>query len=192
MTKERSAYDWGVQRKSCPEALRWRESLGESATQADAWKECHRGDWLIWQLWQLPRDEYAVVLPALLRAVDTFVDRAVRQHALECDDPIVEAWAAAWLDGSDRSAESAWASASAASAAASAAYAASAAAWAAETYTAWAVESAESAWGAEYAASAAVSAEAEASSDWEAELQRLAGDIRAKIPVWPGECGENE
>jgi hypothetical protein len=106
-TPERSAYDWGlsrVPRPSCIEALRWRESLG-TATQRDAWKECHRGDWLIWQLRHgLTGSELAVVLPALLRAVDTFVDRAVETHCLSCGVPAVELWAAKWLDGSDRSA----------------------------------------------------------------------------------------
>ena len=42
-----SAYEWGVRHRSCSEALEWRKSLGPEATQADAWRQCHRGDWLL-------------------------------------------------------------------------------------------------------------------------------------------------
>jgi len=44
------ATDFGLRHKSCREAMEWRESLAPDATQADAWTQCHRGDWMIWQL----------------------------------------------------------------------------------------------------------------------------------------------
>ena len=46
----RSAYQWGLDRDSCPRALAARQALGPEATQADWWRVCPRGDWLLWQL----------------------------------------------------------------------------------------------------------------------------------------------
>jgi len=44
------AIDFGREHDSCREAMEWRRSLGPDATQADAWRQCYRGDWMIWQL----------------------------------------------------------------------------------------------------------------------------------------------
>ena len=69
-----------------------------------------------------------------------------------CDNPAWNAWADRWLDGSDRSQESAWAAIEAAARAAEAAWAAETAAWAAAETAARAAETAaraaEAAWAA--------------------------------------------
>ena len=71
-----------------------------------------------------------------------------------CDNPAWNAWADRWLDGSDRSQESAWAAIEAAARAAEAAWAAETAAWAAAETAARAAETAAGA-AAEAAARAA-------------------------------------
>ena len=79
-----------------------------------------------------------------------------------CDNPAWNAWADRWLDGSDRSQESAWAAIEAAARAAEAAWAAAeTAARAAET-AARAARAAEAAWAAETAAWAAAETAARA------------------------------
>ena len=75
-----------------------------------------------------------------------------------CDNPAWNAWADRWLDGSDRSQESAWAATEAAARAAEAAWATEAA-WAAETAAWAAARAARAAWAAETAARAAEAAE---------------------------------
>ncbi|MHC5062336.1 MAG: hypothetical protein ACYTFK_14885, partial [Planctomycetota bacterium] len=55
--KQRSAYQWGLDHESCSPALVLRKALGPNKTQADWWKICERGDWLVWQLRKLPADE---------------------------------------------------------------------------------------------------------------------------------------
>jgi hypothetical protein len=158
VAKSESAYAWGVRHGSCPEALEQRHALGPEATQIDWWRVCPRGDWLIWQAGRLPAERLLAVLPALLRAVNRIVDRAVRDHALPC--AATREWAERWLSGEDRT----WEGAEEAAMAAVAARAAEAAAWAAE----------EAAWAAEEA-------------DEASERARQAADVRAEIPEWPGE-----
>jgi hypothetical protein len=118
-----SAHEWAKEHDACPDAIEW--LAGHPGwTLADAWRECRRGDWMLWALegagYPIPWD-----------VVDGIVDRAVREHALRCGIPEIERWARRWLSGDDRSdaaaAWAAWAAAHAAEAAASGAYAA---AWA--------------------------------------------------------------
>ena len=117
------ALNWGRHHDSCPEALVWRESLGPQATQADAWRECQRGDWLLWQFRRLPALTREETRPAMRRAIDRIVARAIRQgqRALRgVRAPWATAWrrwARAWLNGTDRTAAAAEAARDAARAA---------------------------------------------------------------------------
>ena len=143
-----NAYEWGRERNSCTEALEWRRSLGD-ATQKTAWRQCQRGDWLIWQLQHgLTAEEFDDIRPALQRAVSVIVARAVKEHALHCQIPEVEAWAGKWLSGEDRTEASA-ASTQAAAGAAWALAAATAAAAAAEVLEAARTAAAKALWAVE-------------------------------------------
>jgi hypothetical protein len=77
--------------------------------------------------------------------VERIVTRAVTNHALTCGIPEVEAWAGRWMDGTDRSRESAVA-------AEAATWATADAAWATEAAT---LATADAAWAAEAAATRA-------------------------------------
>jgi hypothetical protein len=159
-----TAIEFGTRHHSCSDAMIWRRSLGPSATQADAWLACERGDWLIWQLSHgLDAAQYDAIVPVLWRAVDRIVERAilVAHHSMvdndvECHE--WESWAYGWVTGEDRTA--------------------AAAAWAADAaYRAAAVGSAD--W-----AAAAADRAAAAAADRAAELYMQAEDIRAEIPAW--------
>jgi hypothetical protein len=103
-----NAFEWGVAHGSCKEALKFRKALGSDKTQADWWKVCRRGDWLIRQLRHgLTTEEFTDVMPALLKAVEKIVTRVVQTHVLKCGISIVEEWAVKWLNGEDRTAVSA-------------------------------------------------------------------------------------
>ena len=195
-----TAYEWGVQHHSCPDALAWRLSLG-TATQRTAWRRCHRGDWLWWQLEHgLTAAELAAVRPAMERAANRTVARAIRAHALHCGTAAVERWAARWLDG-DRgeaaadaaaraarnacmAAESSTAAAAVRARAVRVARAAQSAARAAAAQAAWGTAEA---WAACAAAEAAEAAASDASDALAAELRLQARDLRREIPAWPGE-----
>lgn len=71
-----SAAQWGAGRGSCLAALTWRRSLGEDATQADAWLACQRGDWVIWCLWRGATEEQLQrILPELAPVIEEIVRR---------------------------------------------------------------------------------------------------------------------
>ena len=154
------AIDFGLLHKSCREAMEWRRSLGPDATQADAWRQCHRGDWMIWQLERIghpvPRD-----------AIERMVARAIRrgQRSLRgVRAPWAtewRRWARDWLSGEDRSREAARA--------------------------AWAARADAAAWVAR-AATRAARAEAAAEDAARAvELRLQARDLRLALPEWPEE-----
>ena len=102
------ATDFGLRHKSCREAMEWRESLAPDATQADAWTQCHRGDWMIWQLERIGH-------PVPQDATERIVARAIRrgQRSLRgVRAPWAtewRRWARRWLSGEDRSRAAAWA-----------------------------------------------------------------------------------
>jgi hypothetical protein len=175
MTK--TAYEWGLEHRSCDKALECRKAY---SSQAEWYKACNRGDWLIWQLRRLPGYRLSAVVPGLLKALDAIVQRAIYQtlYRLRYTDSSETdawvAWAECWLSGEDRTARAA---ANAANAAANAAYAAANAANAANA--------AYAAANADYAAYAANAAYAAA--DAAAEDRAQAEDIRREIPEWPGE-----
>ena len=188
----KTAYEQGVEWGSCPEALEMRKNY---TTQADWWKACKRGDWLIWQLEKLSNNEREKIKFSLLRVINIIADRAVIDHALHCGVDEIEKWAINWLNGSDRS----FASAASAESAAWAAWAASAAraAWAASAAravrtvsAAWAVSAASAvsavsaAWAARAASAARAARAVRAVSKKELKLQ--ADDIHREIPEWPG------
>ena len=117
--------------------------------------------------------------------LECIVTRAIRNHALNCGIPTVEAWAQNWLDGTDRS------STAAAAWAAWTAVWASEAAWEARaaTWTAWAAAAARAAeawaaaaWAVEAAAAAAAwtaqAAAARAAAARAAERERQVQDCR--------------
>ena len=121
------------------------------------------------------------VLPEATRAAwtDRIVTRAVTNHALHCGIPVVESWAARWLNGTDRSraaTTAAWAAATAAWAAAWAAAAtaaeAAAAVWAVAATAAWAT-AAEAA-----AEAAAATAEAARKDEYSLQIQDLLNIIQ--------------
>jgi hypothetical protein len=159
-----SAIDFGIKYRSCQEAMEWRRGLPAGATQADAWQACHRCDWMIWQYSRLPSGMLEQYRPALRRAIDRIVARAIRRGVKSIRGVRAEwatkyrRWARRWLSGEDRSAEAA-----------------------VEAAEEEAEEAAEVAWAAVWAAVDAVDA-AEA-----AELRLQARDIRREIPDWPGE-----
>jgi hypothetical protein len=174
-----TALEFGSRHHSCSDAMIWRRSLGPSATQADAWLACERGDWLIWQLSHgLDAAQYDAIVPVLRRAVDRIVERAilVAHHSMVDNDvecPEWESWAYGWVTGEDRTADAARAAVG--SVVGSAARAAAAdAAWAAAWSAAWAADA--------VVGSAARAAAADAA--WAAELYMQAEDIRAEIPAW--------
>ena len=110
--------------------------------------------------------------PVVDRWTDCFVERAIRRSLGTSGCPAWESWAAAWLDGTDRTA--------AASAAATAASAAATVAWeAAATLAAEEAAAAEAAWAAEAALAAwearAWAAAAEAA--WAAERDQQIADL---------------
>jgi hypothetical protein len=190
MKKERTAHQWGVDHNSCDEALEWRKSLG-AVTQKEAFEVCERGDWLIWQLQRLEKEQLKEILPQLLTATNSIVERSVRNHALNCGIKEVEQWAINWLNGnkSARSARSAWTAARAATWAVAAAHAAADAAGAAAAYAAADATGAVAGavWAAQSAAVQTARAEdtvdtiEEASSE---ELKLQALDIKKEIPEW--------
>lgn len=96
-------------------ATEWRRSLSPGATQADAYLACERGDWLFWQLKQLPKKQYKQLRPAIKRSVESIVARAIRRavkHLRGNRKSWVgeyRRWARCWLSGEDRSSASAWA-----------------------------------------------------------------------------------
>jgi hypothetical protein len=156
--------------------------------------------WVVFRPDALTAKQRAAVL-------DRTVTRAVRTRALHCGIPAVEAWAAGWLSGADRS-ESAAGAANAASAASaawgatwsaerSAANAASAersAAWGAESAAgaAWSAErsaerSAESAASAAWGAASAASAANAASAAWSAERSAERSAESAASAAWSAE-----
>ena len=162
MTSKTLAVEFGKLHNSCTDAMEWRESLGPTATQADAYLACDRGDWLIWQLDKLTPEQYAKIKPALNRAIEKIVARAIRRGVKSLRGVRAEwatdyrRWARRWLSGEDRT----WA------AAREAAAAAGEAAW-------------EAAW--------AVARAAARAAAWAAELKLQARDIRREIPAWTGE-----
>lgn len=103
--------------------------------------------------------------PHVAPAVERIVTRAVSTHALHCGVPEVEAWAARWLSGEDRTA--------AAAAAAAAVEAVESASWAAS----WAARAARASWAAARAARAARAVEEAA------EYSHQIDDIRAAVAV---------
>lgn len=172
----------------------WRVSLGPSVTQADAWRECQRGDWMLYELWVvLSPERYDTLYSAVCRALNRIVARAIRRGfrslrgvrtlwatAWRC-------WARKWLSGEERSVEVAEEIAFVTEAAC--AEVARAAAGAAKAVAAWRVAAARSA--AASAALAALEAEAARALWGEAlplarELALQAHDLRREIPEWPG------
>jgi hypothetical protein len=196
-----TAHEWARQRDACPDAIEW---LAEHPawTMADAWRECHRGDWMFWALKTAGH-------PVPWDVVDGIADRAVETHALHCGIAEVERWAERWLSGEDRSAAAAgdaweaaaagaWAADAAGDAWNTAAWRAAAHAAAAADAAAWrAASSAAATAYAAYAAAVAAAEEADAARDAAvhaaardaraAESQRQADEIRAAVPRWPGE-----
>jgi hypothetical protein len=149
-----------------------RKTLSEDKTQADWWKICDRGDWLIWQLQQLPAGDFNKIKPQLLKATNKIADRAVTNHALNCGIKEVEQWAKKWLSGEDRSERAATEIA----------------------LTIWSTVVEKAAWSAARAAGAkaiwlvgGAEAAAEAAGPAaRAEQKQQAEDIRELIPEWPG------
>ena len=185
--KKTGAVEFGKLHNSCTDAMEWRKSLGPTATQADAYLACDRGDWLLWQLNRLTPEQYLAVKPALDRAIGKIVARSIRRGVRSLRG-IREAWATGyrrwarrWFSGEDRTWEAAgaaaWAAGEAAREAGAAEAAARAAAW--EAWVAAEAAAGAAAWAAGAAAWEAGAAEA-------AELKLQARDIRKEIPAWPG------
>lgn len=80
----------------------WLRSLPKGCSPAHAYEVCSRGDWIALFLALLPLD---CVSQAALKAAGRAVDRAIRNHALQCGISVVEGWGIRWLSGEDRSVE---------------------------------------------------------------------------------------
>jgi hypothetical protein len=195
-----SALRWGRLHGSCQEAIEWRRSLGKNATQADAWRKCHRGDWLFWQLSKLPRDERVeaklIAQQALARIVARAIRRA-RKYLRGVREPLAtqwQTWAQQWSSGEDRTGKTAWAIETAMTAPRRAARVsgwasgwAEAAAWAAEAAAKAAEWDGVTGWAeAQDAAEAAAWVASWTANAWEAELRLQARDLRREQPKWPG------
>lgn len=154
-----TAYEQGIKWGSCHDAL---EKRKEYVSQAEWYKACDRGDWLLWQLKRVTAPELIADKYDLITG--KIVTRAINRVLSVYNAPEFKAWATRWLSGEDRSAASA--AAMVTSAAASAAASAELAEWAA-----WAAASA--AWATSATASAA-------------ELKQQAQEIHDLIPEWPG------
>jgi hypothetical protein len=120
-----NAVKFGEKHHSCSESMVWLRSLPKRATQADAWKRCERGNWLLWQLANgLTSEQYDAIRPALKRATDRMAKRAILRAHLACVDAGIEipdweiwafdavtdpsaAWSAESAESAARSAESA-------------------------------------------------------------------------------------
>ena len=100
------------------------------------------------------------------RWIEGIVTRAINRALEVCDVPEFAAWASRWLDGTDRSAETAWESYAAARAALELAGAAEAAMWAARA----AARAAEAGW----AAAGAAARAAMWAATWAAEVAEAA------------------
>jgi len=109
ISSESNAVYFGFIHGSCPEAMEWRKSLGEEATQSDAWRCCKRGDWLLWQWRRLPNNVRDATRPAIQRAIESIIARSIRRGMRllrGCREPWVREWrywARRWLSGEDRS-----------------------------------------------------------------------------------------
>ena len=95
-----NAYEWGIKHKSCKSALELRKRY---KNQKEWWKVCNRGDWLLWQLNQLPDTQYPT--DTVHEILITIVNRTITKYVLHCEVPSVEQWAVNWLNGTDRSYE---------------------------------------------------------------------------------------
>jgi len=183
-----NAYEWGLAHGSCVEALEWRRSLGPNATQSDAWRLCEQGDWLLWQWSKLPAGRREATRPAIRRAVDWIVTRAIqRGQQVLCGvrEPWAMEWlqwARGWLAGKDRSTTAAATAAARVPATArvpEVSAAARAAAWARVRARVQVMEVG--------AAKVVCEAACEAAAEAAEERRAQACDIHREIPEWPGE-----
>lgn len=72
-----SAYEWGLKHRSCEEALEVRKELGNSVTQKQFYERyCERGDWLLWQLMQVPEDRLGGYLKQFVNISRKITDSA--------------------------------------------------------------------------------------------------------------------
>ena len=172
-----NAYEWGIKHNSCKSALELRKQY---YSQKEWYKACDRGDWLLWQLNQLPNDQYPI--DKIHEILIKIVNRAITKYVLHCEVPSVEQWAVNWLNGIDRTGETARLAWSAAGLARSAETVAEAAVELAET--ADIKSSAELV--AESAATAAIQSVrlTELVAMGSAELKLQANDIHSVIPEW--------
>lgn len=108
MKPTRSSHEWGQDHYSCRPALRWRLSLGPESTQEEAWLECTRIEWLLWQLKNgLSKEEYSDIQHILKYWFEKESVRLTKEYVLSCGDKKLEQWAEKWLFGTDRTLESA-------------------------------------------------------------------------------------
>ena len=163
MTHE-SALDWGHRHGSFPLELAARKALGPETTQADWWRVCPRGDWLLGQWLSLPAETREATNLAIQRATVRVVARALRRglRALRgVRSPEAtewRRWARRWLDGTDR-----------------------------ET----AAPKAASTRAAARAAVARALGLGEHDAAWAVEMRLQAHDIRRELPEWPEDRRRN-
>lgn len=81
---------------------------------AQSWRLCPSGGWMLWALEQLPAERTEKLLPMLQKLGEDSVGKAIRMLQGTSGSLVWEAWAAKWLSGEDRSKESAWAAGDAA------------------------------------------------------------------------------
>jgi hypothetical protein len=185
-----NAVKFGAKYQSCKAAMKWRKSLPVEATQADAYLECPRVDWVIWQLLCLPDKRLSALRPALEQAGAKMIARALRRALKKEKTPAVwRKWARAWLSGKDRSqhavVEVLWTNLPGRAEGATEAAVTYARLLENQTSAIHAVQniSEQVLWG-------VVSGITEArvwNRVWDAESRRQTNDIRAFIPKWPGE-----
>jgi hypothetical protein len=165
-----NAYEWGVVHGSCEEGLEQRKAY---ASQPEWYLACPRGDWLAWQLKQIPDDLH---VDRFRKAVAVIADRAVEAHMLPC--PSTKDLAKKWLSREDQSFQAAWdlhfmASTESAS-------------WTADAVMLF-LKATNSHKLFHVMESARHAARAINAYRYARELRRQADDIRCFIPTWPGE-----
>lgn len=177
-----SAYDFGQQHRSCIlEERKEFDRLNPGAGQSGFYTACQNGEYLLWQLAQLPNEVLAPYRVQITKIVNKAVKRAGKYAA---EAASYAAYTTASVTTVDADAVDATYAAEVSevsdivngAAAAVAAFAA-AARNAANVFYAYA-----------YAAAAVRAAAAAATaSERQAELQQQADDIHMLIPTWPGE-----
>jgi hypothetical protein len=100
------AIEFGLRYCSCKEGLEWRKDLPPGTQQAEAYRVCNRGDWLLWQLERCKGyDDFKHVLDpvvegAIVRAIEHMY--SIKHEIRSRKVTVWRKWARGWISGSNR------------------------------------------------------------------------------------------